>query len=124
MLTNPTTMKRHGTPLPRSWLTAVLLGALACTCQAGPENREKIKQDAKATWEKTRDLARGLGVETKEFVRLSTDKARVIGADLAKHARQAAKKTTVVVKDVAATTKEVLVETTDRVKDTIKEATD
>lgn len=96
----------------------------ASPCQAGPENREQIKQDAKATWGNARKLARGVFVESKEFVRISAERTKVIGADVASHTRQAARKTAVVVRDVVATTKEVVVETKNKVKDTIKEAAD
>ncbi len=116
-------MKMRGTKFNGFWLAAILSGAWACTCQAGPENREQIRQDARATWEKTRALAKGIAVETREFVRIGTDKAKVIGADVAKHTRKVAKKTTVIVKDAAVTTKEVVVETTAKVTDKLKAIT-
>jgi hypothetical protein len=110
---------------PKAVVVAVVLaGACTAPCKAGPEHREQIKQDAKAAWEKTRDLAKGIAVETRAFVRIGADKAKMVGADVARHTRKVAQKTTVVVKDAAVTTQEVVVETTDKVAEKLKALTE
>jgi gas vesicle protein len=91
---------------------AGLAAAFSTTCSAGPETREKIKEDTKAAVEKTKVVAKEVAAETKELAKKTAEKAKEV-----------AEKTAEVSKEVAAKAKEVAGETKDKVKEAVKEVT-
>ena len=91
-------------------LSAGLL-AFVCSTQAGPETREKIKEDTKVAVQKTKEAAKEVAAETRELAKKGAEKAKEVAGDVSEQAKELAKKTAEVSKEVAAKTKEVAVET-------------
>ena len=107
---------KTNTRRPMLWLLALLgAAALAARCQAGPDE-DKLKEDAKAALEKTKDTV-------KDAAKIGAEKAGEVATNVVADVKVGAQKAGEFATNAAARTKEAVTNAAEKVKEKVHDAT-
>ena len=96
--------------------------ALTAPCQASPDT-EKIKEDAKATYEKAKDTVQGVVEEVKSATKIGVEKTSGVASNVTQQVKVVVKKANEVTTNVIVRTHQSVTNTHTKVKEKVKDVT-
>jgi gas vesicle protein len=115
-------MKSIGKRLVVSSLVLIAGISLAARCHASP-GTEKIKEDAKATFEKAKDTVHDVVVEVKSTTKEGAHKANEAASTVRVQVKTSVRKANEVTTSVFTTTRQTVLDTNAKIKEKIKSST-